>query len=101
MLFLEVCSVRAAMAAGESVVYYIKDVPDRPDLVQIQADKIVDGKAITMGTGPWQYDRPQQTLELRSPQRVWVLKITANRMEGTLTLADKTVFRKLTLFKDK
>ena len=50
---------------NESVVYYIKDVPFRPDAVLIQADKIVDGKAVTMGTGQWHYDRAQHTLEWR------------------------------------
>src|SRR6266849_7994750 len=96
-----VCVTADSACHNESVVYYIKEVPDRPDLVLIQADKIVDGKAITMGSGPWQYDRARQTLELRSPQRVWLLKITGNRIEGTLTIADKTVFRKMTLAKDE
>jgi hypothetical protein len=86
---------------SETVVYYIKNVPDRPDLVIIQADKIVEGKAITMGTGQWQYDRAQHTLEWRMPQQVWLLKVTGNRIEGTLTLSDKTVFRKMTLEKQK
>jgi hypothetical protein len=31
---------------------------------------------------------------------VWLLKITGNHIEGTLTLADKTVFRKMALAKD-
>jgi hypothetical protein len=86
---------------NETVVYYIKNVPDRPDLVIIQADKIVEGKAITMGTGQWQYDRTQHTLEWRMPQQVWLLKVTGNRIDGTLTLSDKTVFRKMTLEKQK
>lgn len=86
---------------NESVVYYIKDVPNRPDVVMIQADKIVDGKAITMGSGEWQYDRAQRKLEWRTPRQVWLINITGDRMDGTLTLADKTVFRKMTLQKDK
>ncbi len=86
---------------NETVVYYIKNVPDRPDLVIIQADKIVEGKAITMGTGQWQYNRAQRTLEWRMPQQVWLLKVTGNRIDGTLTLSDKTVFRKVTLEKQK
>src|SRR6516225_11070244 len=60
-----VCVTDAPACHNEDVVYYIKDVPDRPDLVLIQADKIVDGKAITMGTGQWHYDRAQHTLEWR------------------------------------
>jgi hypothetical protein len=94
------CVTDAPACQNESVVYYIQDVPDRPDQVLIRADKIVDGKAITMGTGPWQHDRRQHTLELSAPQRVWLLKITGNHIEGTLTLADKTVFRKMALAKD-
>jgi hypothetical protein len=54
-----------------------------------------------MGTGQWQYDRTQHTLEWRMPQQVWLLKVTGNRIDGTLTLSDKTVFRKMTLEKQK
>jgi hypothetical protein len=82
-------------------VYYIEDVPNRPDLVTIRADKIVDGKAITMGTGQWTHDRALHTLEWRTSERVWMLVVNGNRIDGTLTLADKTVFRKMTLKKDK
>ena len=96
-----ICVTGASACHNESVVYYIKDVPDRPDLVLIRADKIVDGKAITMGTGQWHYDRAQHTLEWRTPQQVWLLKITSNRIEGTLKLTDGTVFRKMVLQNDK
>jgi hypothetical protein len=82
-------------------VYYIKDVADRPDVVVIQADKIVDGKAITMGTGEWRHDQTRHTLEWRMPRQVWLLKISGDRMEGTLTLADGTVARKMTLEREK
>jgi hypothetical protein len=95
------CATNASACHNEKVVYYIKDVPDRPDVVVIQADKIVDGKAITMGMGEWQHDRAQHTLEWRSPRQVWFLKVTGNRIEGTLTLEDKIVFRKMTLAKDE
>lgn len=96
-----VCVTAAPACHNEDVVYYIKDVPDRPDLVLIQADKIVDGKAITMGTGQWHYDRAPHTLEWRTPQQTWLLKVTGNRIEGTLKLADGTVFRKVLLRKDE
>ena len=96
-----ICVTGASACHNESVVYYIKDVPDRPDLVLIRADKIVDGKAITMGTGQWHYDRAQHTLEWRTPQQVWLLKVTGNRIEGTLKLTDGTVFRNMVLQNDK
>ena len=96
-----ICATDNPVCQNETVVYYIKDVPDRPDLVFIQADKIVNSKAITMGSGQWRQDRAQHTLEWRMPQRVWLLKIAGNRIEGTLTLADKSVVRKMTLSKDE
>jgi hypothetical protein len=95
------CATEASACHNESVVYYIKDVPDRRDLVTIKADKIVDGKAITMGAGEWQYNRVKQTLEWRMPQQVWLLKVNGGRMEGTLTRSDGTIFRRMTLKKDE
>jgi hypothetical protein len=94
-----ICVTDDPACHNETVIYYVRDVPDRPDLVVIQADKIVGGKAITMGTGQWQYDRGRQTLQWRMPERVWLLEITGNRMAGTLKLSDGRIFRKITLEK--
>jgi len=94
------CTDHASGCRNESVVYYIRDVPDRPGVLFIRADKIVDGQAITMGSGDWQYDRTRRTIEWRMPQRVWLLHVDGNRIEGSLTLTDGTVFRKMTLKKD-
>jgi hypothetical protein len=96
-----VCATEASACHNERVVYYIKDVPNSPKLVFIQADKIVEGKPITMGTGEWQYDRVKSTLEWRMPKQVWLLKITGSRMEGTLKLMDGTVLRSMSLNKDE
>jgi hypothetical protein len=91
----------SASCRNETVVYYIRDVPDRPNAVLIRADKILDGKAITMGTGEWQYDRTRQTIEWQMPQQVWLLRLDGNRINGTLRLADGTVVRDMTLKKDE
>jgi hypothetical protein len=96
-----VCTTPATSCHDEAVVYYIEEVPNRPNLVTVRADKIVDGKAVTMGAGQWTHDRVHHTLEWRSTERVWLLAINGNRIEGTLTLADKTVFRQVTLKKDE
>jgi hypothetical protein len=69
------CVSGASACHNEKVVYYIRDVPGRPDVVVIQADKIVDGKAVTMGTGEWQYEQAQHRLEWRSPRQVWELNV--------------------------
>jgi hypothetical protein len=96
-----VCTTNAPACRNESVVYYVEDIPDRPDFVIIKADKIVNGKPITMGTSEWQHVRAQHTLEWRTPEQVWLLKVIGNRIEGTLIRADKAVFRKITLEKNE
>jgi len=90
----------SASCRNETVIYYIRDILDRPDAVLIRADKVVDGKAITMGTGEWQYDRTRQTVEWHMPQQVWLLRLDGDRINGTLRLADGTVVRKMRLKKD-
>jgi len=96
-----VCATPASACTNETVVYAIKDVPNRADVVMVTASKIVDGAAVTMGSGPWQFDRSSGMLEWRTARQVWRLKVTDDRIEGTLTLADETVFRKVSLKKQK
>lgn len=96
-----ICATDGSSCRNERVVYYIKTVPDKPEVMFVRADKIVEGKEITMGAGEWEYDRAGHTLVMRTEQRSWRLKFEGNRMEGTLTLADNTVFRRMTLNKDE
>ena len=95
-----ICTSGATTCHDEKVVYYIEAISGKPDLVSIRADKIVDGKAITMGTGPWKYDREKQTLSMEMSQRLWLLTMKGKRIEGTLTLPDDVVFRRMVLTKD-
>jgi hypothetical protein len=87
----------SASCNNERVVYYIEAIAGKSDSVMIRADKIVDGKAITMGSGPWQYDRSKQTLSWQSGERLWLLIIKGRQIEGTLTVANGVIFRKMTL----
>ena len=95
------CGAGLSGCHDERVVYYIKHVPDRPDRVMIQADKMINGEPITMRTGEWQYDPAAGSLEWRMPQHVWLLKITGSRMAGTLKHTDGTILRNMTLEKDR
>jgi hypothetical protein len=60
-----VCATEAP-ACRKTVVHYIKSVPDKPQVKFVQAAKIVDGKAITMGAGEWEYDAAAKTLMMAS-----------------------------------
>jgi len=95
-----ICTTTAPSCHNEKVVYHIEAIAGQPDSVMIRADKIVDGKAITMGSGPWQYDKSRRTLSWQSGERLWLLTIKGKQMEGTLTMSDNTVFRKMTLRHD-
>ena len=94
------CAGDAPSCKDEKVVYYMEAVTGKPDSVFIRADKIVDGKAITMGSGPWDYNRAKHTLSWQTAQRLWLLTINGKRMEGALTLPGNVVVRRMTLQKD-
>ena len=94
------CTTDASGCHDEHVVYFIEAVPGRSDQLSIRADKIVDGKAITMGSGPWNYDAKKQTLSFESNGRLWVLAVHGKQIEGTLTVGGNVVFRRMTLIQD-
>jgi len=95
------CTVAASACTDERVVYYIDPVPNRNDILQIRADKIVDGKAITMGTSEFQYDSQKGTLIWETAGRVWRLVVDKNRIDGTLTVPPATLFRRVKLQKQE
>src|SRR5579864_6239921 len=94
-----ICATDAPACHNENVVYYVQAIPGKPDATWIRADKIVEGKAITMGSGPWKYDRTNHTLSMESEQRLWLLHVNGKRIEGTLTVPGNVVFRRMTLTK--
>jgi len=65
--------------------------------MSVRADKIVAGKAITMGEGPWKWDAAKSELRWDMPRQVWVLKVGDREIAGTLTLADGSVVRRMKL----
>ena len=94
-----ICVQQGTACKNEQVVYYVDAIADHPDQVQIRADKIVNGEAITMGTSAWHVDADHHTVEWKTPRQVWLLSFSGDHMEGTLTLSDGTVVRKASLRK--
>lgn len=95
-----VCASTAPSCHDEKVVYYIEAVSGKPDRVFIRAEKIVNGTAITMGSGLWQYNAARRTISWDSAERLWLLNIKGRRIEGTLAERDGVVFRRMTLARD-
>ena len=94
------CATDAGSCHDEKVVYYIDPIPSDASAVLIQADKVVDGKAITMGKGPWKYDHARQTLTMESGGRLWQLTVTGKKIEGVLTVGNGVIFRRMALTRD-
>jgi uncharacterized protein (DUF2147 family) len=91
-----VCQVKGSSCRDEKVVYHIVKGSDAAH-VTVSADKIVNGKAINMGTGDYTYDRENGTLVNETEGRVWKFIVKGRAMEGTLTMPDKMVYRRVTL----
>ena len=95
-----ICGPSLPACTNETVVYDIRAIAGKPDVVLIRADKIVNGQTVTMGTGEWKHDAARHVLIWEQPSRTWLLTIKGSTIDGTLTGADKTVVRRMTLKKD-
>jgi hypothetical protein len=96
-----ICAADRAACVDETVVYYISAITGKSGVVSIRADKVVDGRAVTMGTGEWTHDAEHHALVWATSRQTWMLKIEGDTIDGTLTLADKTVVRRMTLKRDR
>jgi hypothetical protein len=86
----------SSVAKDEVVVWHISKAKEAGK-VRVTADKIVNGRSITMGTSEWVYDRTKRTITWKNKVGVWKLSVDGNTMKGTLTLTDRTVFRRVSL----
>jgi hypothetical protein len=95
-----ICQVRPSACQDEDSLYHFTKVDGKPGAYSLKADKIVNGQAVTMGTSDCTYDAKAQALECSIPDRA-MLRFTweGKEMHGTMTLTDKTLWRKLTLKK--
>ena len=103
-----VCSDRQAAPScnDERVIYEINASSGKPDTVLVKADKIVDGKRVSMGDLEFTRDAKSGswTSEFETPRShgLWRLTVNGATMTGTLTLLpSKAVVRKMDLRRDK
>jgi hypothetical protein len=97
-----VCAVENSPCRDESNVYRFAEIAGKPGSFLVTASKIVNGMEIVMGTGEWKYDAAKQTLESETPNGDTLrFKIDGKKMEGSLTLRDGTVYRRISLKKEE
>jgi len=65
----------------------------------MKLDKIVNGKPVTMGVMDCGYSAAKQSLTCKFPRGVMRFTVSDNKMEGTMTLPDGTLWRKIILKK--
>ena len=95
------CTQKESACREETVVYRFSPLQDKPGSFSVSADKIVDGKAVNMGTLEFQYVEDQQALVCKYAQGVWWLSVDGEKMGGTLTRPDGSLFRRVLLHKEQ
>jgi hypothetical protein len=95
-----ICTVKSSPCRDEHCIYRITE-PDTAGKFKIQADKVVDGKPEFMGTLDCTYDEKASSVECKMNNGVWWFTIAGDKMEGTLKLTDGTLYRRISVTKDK
>ncbi len=95
------CVEKGTACHDELAVYRIAALPGKPGYLLVTGGKVVDGKEIVMGSGEWRYDSTKHTLTVELPRGFITLKADGDKLEGTFTLPDKTILRRITLKKSE
>lgn len=93
------CAVAGSACHDEINVYRFSEVAGKPGKFRCTASKVVDGKESVMGSGEWSYDPTKHTLQTVSPNPAIRMSVDGDKMEGSLTLQDRTVYRRIHLKK--
>jgi hypothetical protein len=93
-----VCVDKSSPCHDEVNVYRFSKVAGKPNEFSVTASKVVDGKEIVMGGGDWKYDEKTKVVESEKPSIR--LAVGSRKMEGTLSLADGTAYRRIYLEKE-
>ncbi len=95
------CEQKQSACREETVVYRFSPLQDEPGSFSVSADKIVDGKAVNIGTLEFRYVEDQHALVCEYAQGVWRLSVDGEKIEGTLTRPDGSLFRRVALHKEQ
>jgi hypothetical protein len=79
-----ICQIKSSPCRDETVVYYIsKSV--KQNLIEVRANKIVNGAEDEMGIIEFRYDpSTEEIISVSQPNSVWKFKRNNNTLSGTL-----------------
>jgi hypothetical protein len=95
-----VCAVENSPCHDEVNVYRFAEVAGKPGVFSVTGSKMVDGKEVVMGTAEWKYDAETHTLSADMPSGVFRYVVDGDKMEGTLSMRDHTVYRRVHLVRE-
>src|SRR5689334_15213688 len=72
------CQVKPSPCHDESVIFRFSN--PHGDKITVRADKVVDGKPVTMGSSEWTYEKSSRTLTWEMPRGTWKLVINGDTM---------------------
>ncbi|MBZ5530165.1 MAG: hypothetical protein LAO20_01920 [Acidobacteriia bacterium] len=93
------CLVKPSACHDEEALYHVR--ADKSGKLQVEADKIVDGKPVNMGAIDCSYDAAKKLLHCEWEFGVLDLALQGDRLEGSMFLPDKTRWREIKLKKLK
>ena len=96
-----VCMVKNSPCHDEVNVYHVSAIPQKPGTYFVSGNKVVDGKEEVMGTAEWKYDAVTHTLSHEFPRGVFRLKLEGDKLDGDLKLPDGTLYRQISLQREK
>ncbi len=82
------CEQKESACREENVVYRCSPLREKPGSFSVSADKIIDCKAMNMGTLEFRYVEDRHALVCEYAQGVWRLSVDGEKIEGTLTRSD-------------
>ena len=95
-----ICVVRPSACNDEKALYHIKQLGGQPSRFSVQADKIVNGQAVNMGTMECSYAPEKHVVTCSTPKLVIHLTLKGKNLDGTMNLSDGTLWRNITLRHD-
>jgi hypothetical protein len=93
-----ICMVRESACRDEKALYHVKK-SDQPGRFLIQADKIVEGKPVNIGSIDCTYSTQSHVLSCDFEKGKLSLKLQGVHLEGSMNLSDGTLWRNITLQK--
>ena len=95
-----ICTIKNSPCHDEHVIYRLEE-PDPAGKMKIQMDKVVNGKPEIMGTVNCSFDTATSTITCLVNENTWKFKVAGKTMDGTLTLADGRLYRRISVRKEK